>query len=64
MVEKAPAGVSFGASERITLNEKEEQIFNTLKNVMEKKKLPVTLRVAGGWVRDKVRFISEGNLRF
>ena len=38
----------------ITLNLLEQNIFNKLLNVIEKKELDLTLRVAGGWVRDKV----------
>ena len=39
---------------QITLTQKEKQIFTTLLNVVDEYKLKTTLRVAGGWVRDKV----------
>jgi tRNA nucleotidyltransferase/poly(A) polymerase len=39
----------------ISLTEQEEQIFKTLLEVVEENDLGTTLRVAGGWVRDKVR---------
>lgn len=32
----------------------EEKIFGTLLDVVKRYELPVTLRVAGGWVRDKL----------
>ncbi len=39
----------------ISLNEQEQKIFKTLMQVIEENQLKTTLRVAGGWVRDKVR---------
>lgn len=41
-------------AECITLNEDETKIFNLLKECCQALHLDVTLRVAGGWVRDKV----------
>ena len=38
----------------VTCTAEEERIFATLLEVVEKNDLPVTLRVAGGWVRDKL----------
>jgi tRNA nucleotidyltransferase/poly(A) polymerase len=38
----------------ITLSEQEQKIFKTLMEVVEEHQLKTTLRVAGGWVRDKV----------
>jgi hypothetical protein len=38
----------------ITLSEQEQKIFKTLMEVIEEHQLKTTLRVAGGWVRDKV----------
>lgn len=38
----------------IALTDKETQIFSTLMDVVNANKLNTTLRVAGGWVRDKV----------
>lgn len=48
---------------KIKLDEKEEQIFEILKDVLKVNNLNTTMRVAGGWVRDKVRFDSP-NLDF
>lgn len=41
-------------SEKLDLTEKEEKIFSLLKKVAEKNQLNTVMRVAGGWVRDKV----------
>ena len=38
----------------IQLTEKEEKIFSLLMEVVEENELSTTLRVAGGWVRDKM----------
>ena len=53
---------SFKAKTQINLNEKEQEIFGTLKNVLQKYELKTTLRVAGGWVRDKVTFYQATNI--
>lgn len=45
----------------ITLNENEKQIFSTLMQIVKEHNLKTTLRVAGGWVRDKVSFKKEFN---
>jgi hypothetical protein len=47
----------------IVLDEKEQQIFDILREVVEKNNLNTTMRVAGGWVRDKVIF-SRKNSKF
>ena len=39
----------------IVLTEQEQKIFATLMDVVKENELKTTLRVAGGWVRDKVR---------
>ena len=39
----------------VKLNQNESKIFELLRDCVKETKLPVTLRVAGGWVRDKVR---------
>lgn len=39
---------------QIVLTQKEKQIFETLLSVLAQNQLKTTLRVAGGWVRDKV----------
>ncbi len=41
-------------SECIRLNEAEDRIFNLLTDCCAYFKMDVTLRIAGGWVRDKV----------
>lgn len=38
----------------VKLNQNETKIFELLRACVKETKLPVTLRVAGGWVRDKV----------
>lgn len=38
----------------IVLNQKEQELFGLLREVLHKNNLNTTLRVAGGWVRDKV----------
>jgi hypothetical protein len=52
----------------ITLTELEKRIFKTFMDVVEENKLNTTLRVAGGWVRDKVKYIrvliNKNFLRF
>lgn len=40
--------------EKIDLNDKEIKIFNRLRDVLTHFQLSTQLRVAGGWVRDKV----------
>jgi len=42
------------ASECLKLNDTEKQIFTLLKEFLRDQELPLTLRVAGGWVRDKL----------
>ena len=41
-------------SREVRCTEKEREVFDTLMEVVEHFKLDVTLRVAGGWVRDKL----------
>ena len=41
--------------ESITLLPEEEKIFTILKEAAATSEKPVVMRVAGGWVRDKVR---------
>lgn len=38
----------------VKLNQNESKIFQLLRDCVKETELPVTLRVAGGWVRDKV----------
>ena len=38
----------------VSLNSNESKIFQLLRDCVRETELPVTLRVAGGWVRDKV----------
>ena len=44
----------------VKLNANEIKIFQLLRDCVNETKLPVTLRVAGGWVRDKVTIEKEG----
>ena len=41
----------------INISDKEREIFDTLMKVVHDNDLKTTLRVAGGWVRDKVSMI-------
>ena len=45
---------TFQIDTNIKLTDKEQEIFNTLMEVVRENNLKTTLRVAGGWVRDKV----------
>ncbi len=38
----------------LKLTEEENELFDTLLKIVRKNNLTVTLRVAGGWVRDKL----------
>lgn len=42
------------SSRVVKLNDTERKIFQLLRDCVKETDLPVTLRVAGGWVRDKV----------
>ena len=42
-------------SKSIVLNDYEKKLFQDLLSIVHKKNLGTTLRVAGGWVRDKVK---------
>ena len=44
----------FKMVEKITLTDKEKDIFNFLLSVLKENGKNTTLRVAGGWVRDKL----------
>jgi len=44
-------------NEKIDLTEKEEKIFHRLLDVLKHFQLDTQLRVAGGWVRDKVELL-------
>jgi len=39
---------------QILINKQEQKLFETLMQVVRQNNLNTTLRVAGGWVRDKV----------
>ena len=43
----------------IILNEYESKLFKKLLEIVKEKNLGTTLRVAGGWVRDKVAFYTK-----
>lgn len=44
----------YNITENITLTEKEAQIFKLFTDFIEDRKINTAIRVAGGWVRDKV----------
>jgi tRNA nucleotidyltransferase (CCA-adding enzyme) len=46
------------AAPKLRLTEAEQQLFTLLLNVVKEEKLDTTLRVAGGWVRDKLLGIT------
>ena len=47
-------------NDKITLTQNEQELFKFLLEVVKHKELNVILRVAGGWVRDKL-LIRESN---
>ena len=46
----------------ITLTDQEVKIFQTLKEVLAKNGKTTTLRVAGGWVRDKLLGLESDDI--
>ena len=50
-----PEVVRVHASELIELTEHETELFQELVNAVQAKGLSTVIRVAGGWVRDKVK---------
>ncbi len=48
------AHTKYQVNENITLTQKEKDIFSHFTNFVAEKKIPTVIRVAGGWVRDKV----------
>jgi len=46
----------------IQLNETEKKICDLLKEVVAEGNLPTTMRIAGGWVRDKLLGLSSGDI--
>jgi hypothetical protein len=55
---EAAARAVIEVKDKIELNEVEKQIFDRLVNTLRHFNLNTELRVAGGWVRDKVSFIA------
>lgn len=49
---------SYKVDTKIILTPKEVEIFDTLMGIVKDHQLKTTLRVAGGWVRDKVSLES------
>ncbi len=43
----------------LSLTDQERMIFDTLLGIVKDNQLKTTLRVAGGWVRDKVRIVQN-----
>ena len=60
MVESAKTETNLEAKIRVT--PQEQKIFDTLMTIVKENNLKTTLRVAGGWVRDKVSEI--GSIKF
>ena len=52
MVESAKPEKSLEAKIKVT--QQEQKLFDTLMTIVKENNLNTTLRVAGGWVRDKV----------
>ena len=50
------------ATNSIKLTEKEERIFDFLLQVIKENELNTTVRVAGGWVRDKLYGIENNDI--
>ena len=46
----------------ITLSEQEVKIFGTLKDVLAKNNRQTVMRVAGGWVRDKLLGLESDDI--
>ena len=57
MVESAKTETNLEAKIRVT--PQEQKIFDTLMTIVKENNLKTTLRVAGGWVRDKVSEIAS-----
>ena len=63
MVEQKPATGSDAVPEeeskaqQISLTVQEQKIFRTLMEILQAKQLDTQMRVAGGWVRDKVSLL-------
>ena len=57
MVESANKKTEVGA-QKITITPQEQKLFDTLMTIVKANNLQTTLRVAGGWVRDKVSTIN------
>ena len=64
MVEQKPATASDAPPEeeskaqQISLTVQEQKIFRTLMEILQANQLDTQMRVAGGWVRDKVSPVS------
>lgn len=56
---KSPSGITSGTSYRIELTDDENELFELLREVTHETNLGSTLRVAGGWVRDKLLATPE-----
>ena len=60
MVESAKTETNLEA--KIQVTPQEQKIFDTLMTIVKENNLKTTLRVAGGWVRDKVSEV--GSIKF
>lgn len=55
--QSSPKPQTYEFTNTIQTTQHEEKIFETLLSVVSSRRLDLTLRVAGGWVRDKVKLI-------
>ena len=48
--------------DHITLTQTEREIFELFTDFLKAKKLKTTIRVVGGWVRDKVNYLKNQHI--
>lgn len=52
--EKSPSKVKYAVNTDIKLNDNEKELFKLFTDFVKEKEVKTVIRVAGGWVRDKV----------
>lgn len=50
------------STHKIKLNQYEDKLFTTLMEIVKQNELKTTLRVAGGWVRDKLMGLESDDI--